>query len=336
MKAGLQQGCEIGRPSCLHIGVEAADGGGAVDVVGKGKLVARGAFLLGVTRPLESSHPLGLSAAVPVCGVTLFGILNVTTDSYSDGGRYLEPEAAIAHALEMVDAGADVIDVGAASSHPEAESVSADEEIRRLRPVLAELGRRGIPVSVDTWQPDVQRFALEQGAAWINDIRGFADPSMHGDLAASQAGLVVMHSVGGGTRATRESTEASDVWRWLLAFFDERVAQLEAAGVARQRLVLDPGMGLFLGSGPEPSVLVLRRLGEIRQRYGLPLLVSISRKSFLGKLTGHPVDKRGAASVAAELFAVERGATFLRTHDPRPIRDALAVSEGLRGIPARI
>lgn len=268
---------------------------------------------------------------MPVSGVTLFGILNVTTDSYSDGGRYLEPDAAIAHALELVDAGADVVDVGAASSHPEAEPVSAGEEIRRLRPVLAELARRGIPVSVDTWQPEVQRFALAEGARWINDIRGFPDVSVHRELADSDAGLVVMHSVAGGTRATRESTDAEAVYRGLLAFFDERVAQLEAAGIARRRIVLDPGMGLFLGSGAEPSLMVLRRLGEIRERYGLPLLVSISRKSFLGKLTGYPVDKRGAASVAAELFAVDRGASFLRTHDPRPIHDALAVTQALRG-----
>lgn len=268
---------------------------------------------------------------MPVSGVTLFGILNVTADSYSDGGRYLAPEAAIAHALELVEAGADAVDVGAASSHPEAEPVPVDEEIRRLRPVLAELGRRGIPVSVDSWQPQVQRFALEAGANWINDIRGFPDPAVHPALAASTAGLVVMHSVGGGTRATRQATDPAAVFRSALDFFDTRVAQLEAAGIARGRLVLDPGMGLFLGSGPEPSVLVLRRLGEFRDRYGLPVLVSVSRKSFLGKLTGRPVDKRGAASVAAELFAVERGATFLRTHDPRPIRDALAVLEALRG-----
>lgn len=268
---------------------------------------------------------------MPVSGVTILGILNVTRDSYSDGGRYLEPEAALAHALELVEGGADAIDVGAASSHPEAEPVPAGEEIRRLRPVLAELARRGIPASVDTWQPEVQRFALAQGVAWINDIRGFPDRSMHRELAASGAGVIVMHSVGGGMRATRESTDPSAVYRGILTFFDERVAQLEAAGVRRERMVLDPGMGLFLGSGAEPSLLVLRRLGEIRQRYALPVLVSVSRKSFLGKLTGLAVDRRGAASVAAELFAVERGATFLRTHDPRPIRDALAVSAALRG-----
>jgi len=283
---------------------------------------------------------MGLSAAMSVSGVTIFGILNVTRDSYSDGGRYLEPDAAVTHAVELVEAGADVVDVGAASSHPEAEPVTAAEEIRRLRPVLAQLAARGIAVSVDSWQPEVQRFALSEGAAagvrtntvqWINDIRGFPEPAMHRELAASTVGLVVMHSVGGGAKATRECTDAEAVYRGLLSFFDGRVAQLEAAGVARERIVLDPGMGLFLGSDPEPSLLVLRRLRELRERYGLPLLVSVSRKSFLGKLTGHPVDKRGAASVAAELFAVERGATFLRTHDPRPIRDALAVLEALRG-----
>jgi dihydropteroate synthase type 2 len=268
---------------------------------------------------------------MPIAGVTILGILNVTRDSYSDGGRYFEPEAAIAHALALVADGADGIDVGAASSHPDAEAVEAEEEIRRLAPVVAELVARGIAVSVDSWQPAVQRFALEAGAAWINDIRGFPDAAMSPELAAARAGLVVMHSVRGAAKATREATDAESVYRGLLAFFDARLAELEAAGIARERMVLDPGMGLFLGSDPEPSVLVLRRLDELRRRYRLPLLVSVSRKSFLGRIADSAPDRRGAASLAAELFAVERGAGFLRTHEPRPLRDALTVLEALRG-----
>lgn len=266
---------------------------------------------------------------MPVSGVTLLGILNVTKDSYSDGGRYMDPDAAVAHALELVEDGADGIDVGAASSHPDAAPVPVAEEIRRLAPVLAELVRRGIAVSVDSWQPEVQRFAVAAGATWINDIRGFPEAGMRRELAASAAQLVVMHSVRGASRATREATDAEEVYRGVLRFFDARLAELQGDGVARERLVLDPGMGLFLGAEPGPSVLVLQRLGELRDRYGLPLLVSVSRKSFLGALAGRPVERRGAASVAAELFAVERGASFLRTHEPRPIRDALATWEGL-------
>lgn len=269
---------------------------------------------------------------MPASGVTILGIVNVTRDSFSDGGRWLEPSAAIEHALALVEDGAHVIDLGAASSHPEAEAVGEDEEIRRLEPVLAALVARGVAVSVDTWQTGVQRWALAAGARWLNDIRGFADASFHPELAASDAGLVVMHSVSGGTRATRDATDADDVMRGLVAFFDARVAALEAAGIHRSRLVLDPGMGLFLGADPAPSVHVLRCLGDLRARWGLPLLVSVSRKSFVGRLAGGaPVGRRDAASLAAELFAVERGATFVRTHEPRLLRDALAVLGELRG-----
>ncbi|MFN2426630.1 MAG: dihydropteroate synthase [Candidatus Binatia bacterium] len=261
----------------------------------------------------------------------MFGIVNVTRDSFSDGGHFLEPDAASAHALALLDDGADVIDLGAASSHPEAELVPAEEEIRRLAPVLGALRKHGATVSVDSWQQDVQRFALAHGAAWLNDIRGFPEPAFHPELASSSARLVVMHSVGGGARATRDATDAEQVWRGVLAFFDERVAELEGAGIARERLVLDPGMGLFLGADPEPSVLVLRRLPDLRARYGLPVFISVSRKSLVGRLVGRAVGKRGAASLAAELYAVEQGATCVRTHEPRLLRDALTVLAALRG-----
>lgn len=268
---------------------------------------------------------------MPSAGVTIFGIVNVTRDSFSDGGRYLDSDAAVRHGLELVADGADVLDVGAASSHPEAEAVPAAEEIRRLTPVIDAFCEQGVAISVDSWQPEVQRFALARGVAWLNDIRGFPDPSVYPALAAGHAGLVVMHSVSGGGRATREPTDAETVYQGLLAFFETRIAELEAAGVARERLVLDPGMGLFLGAEPEPSVLVLRRLGQLRERFGLPLLVSVSRKSLVGRLAGRDVDRRDAASLAAELFAVEQGAALIRTHEPRLLRDALKVLEALRG-----
>ncbi len=274
---------------------------------------------------------------MPAASVTIFGIVNVTRDSFSDGGRYLDPSAAVEHALRLVEEGADVIDVGAASSHPEAESVSAQEEIRRLEPVLRALVERGIEVSVDSWQVEVQRFALGAGATVLNDIRGFAEPAFYDELAEASAKLVVMFSVSGGSRATRDTTDAATVFAGITAFFDERVSALVEAGVARDRIILDPGMGLFLGAAPEPSVMVLRRIGELRDRYGLGVLISVSRKSFVSRLAvgAHgsplPVGRREAASLAAELFAVERGATMIRTHEPRLLRDALVVSAALRG-----
>ena len=266
---------------------------------------------------------------MPTAGVTIFGILNVTRDSFSDGGRFLEPNAAIDHALELAREGADVVDIGAASSHPESEDVPADEEIRRLEPIIRRLVDGGVPVSVDTWQTPVQRFAIAAGASWINDIRGFADRTFHRELAASSVRLVVMHSIANGPRATRETTSAEKVFRGVLAFFDARIAELMAAGVAGDRIVLDPGMGLFLGADPEPSVVVLQRLGELRERYGLPLFISVSRKSLVGRLAGG-ARRRDAASLAAELYAVESGAAFIRTHEPRLLRDALTVHAALR------
>jgi dihydropteroate synthase type 2 len=294
-------------------------------------------------RAVASPGALRFRAAVPSAGVTIFGIVNLTRDSFSDGGRYLEPAAAIDRAVQLVEDGADVIDLGAASSHPEAESVSAEEEIRRLEPVIGDLVGRGIAVSVDSPLPAVQRFALAAGALYLNDIRGFPDAGFHHELAetawahresnsaASSPRFIVMHSVSGGSRATRPVTEADDVWRHLIEFFDERISTLETAGVPHHHLILDPGMGLFLGVDPEPSVNVLRRLGELRERYDLDVLVSVSRKSLVGRLAGRGVGARDAATLAAELFAVERGASFIRTHEPRLLRDALVVFEALRG-----
>jgi len=260
----------------------------------------------------------------------IVGILNVTEDSFSDGGRYLRPDAALAHAERLHAEGADWIELGPASSHPDAADVSPDEEIRRIAPLLDALAPRGLRLAVDSYQPDTQRFAAERGVGMLNDIRGFREPAKRSPwLRDSDCLLVVMHSVQG--RATREERDAAAVWRHLIGFFDERIGALEACGVHRARLILDPGMGFFLASSPEPSLEVLRRLPELAARYGLPLLVSVSRKSFLGAVTGRGVEERGAATLAAELAAADRGAAFLRTHDVAALRDALAVSAAIDG-----
>jgi len=263
-------------------------------------------------------------------GVTIFGVLNVTRDSFSDGGRWLEPTAAIDHAGEMLRDGADVIDAGAASSHPEAEPVTVAEEIRRLEPVLRALTGSGASVSVDSCQIEVQRYAIGAGASWLNDIRGFCEPGFYGELAACRARLILMHSITGAARATREHTEPAAVLASIDRFFDARVEALVSAGIDRGRLVLDPGMGLFLGADPEPSVAVLRDLPRLCSRYRLPVMISVSRKSVVGRLAGRDPGRREAASLAAELYAIERGATLIRTHEPRLLRDALAVLAALR------
>lgn len=255
----------------------------------------------------------------------LVGIVNVTRDSFSDGGRYLLPEAAIAHARELAAAGADVVELGPASSHPDAERVPPGEEIARLDRVVD--GLEGIPWGVDSFHPEAQRWALARGASYLNDIGGFARP--YGELADSSCRLVVMHSVQRTGPATRVVTDAGEIWGRIEAFFDRRIAALEGAGIGPERLVLDPGLGYFLGSTPEPSIAVLADLARLKERYGLPILVSPSRKSFLRAITGTDLGGIAAATLAAELSAADQGADYIRTHDPAGLRDALLVRDAL-------
>ncbi|HTP76412.1 MAG TPA: dihydropteroate synthase [Rhizomicrobium sp.] len=259
----------------------------------------------------------------------ILGILNITEDSFSDGAKYLEPAAAIAHGRELLADGADVLDLGAASSNPDSRGVPAPVEISRLEPVVAALA--GARLSVDTFSPEVQRWAMARGVAYINDIQGFPDASLYGELAASPARLIVMHSVQERGAATRVDVPPSEIMDRIARFFDHRLEALVRAGVARERIVLDPGMGFFLGINPETSLTVLRRLPELRARFGLPVLVSVSRKSFLRRLTGRDVHGSGAVSLAAELFAIRQGADYIRTHAPAALRDALKLEKALQG-----
>ena len=260
----------------------------------------------------------------------LVAILNITEDSFSDGGRYLDPAAAIAQARRLAAGGADIVELGAAASNIAAKPVSAEEEIRRLQPVIATLKGHGVPLSIDTFQIETQRFALAGSVDYLNDIQGFPDPAIYPDLAAARCRLVVMHAAQGRGRAQSLELAPEEVWRHIQDFFAERIPRLERAGIARERLILDPGMGLFLSSRPESSLRVLRGLEELKRIFGLPILVSVSRKSFLGRLTGHgdPAGL-GAATLAAELYAARHGADLIRTHDPAALRDALTVSDAL-------
>lgn len=256
----------------------------------------------------------------------IFGIVNITPDSFSDGGRYLAADAAIAHAKRLAAEGADVIDLGPASSNPDATPVPAEEEIRRLAPVVEALRAAGLVLSVDSFRPETQAFALSHGVAYLNDIRGFAEPVFYPSLAESDVKLILMHSIQRGGNADRREAPAGDIIKYICAFFAERIAALEAAGIARERLILDPGMGFFLGSRPETSFEVLSRFGEIEGRFGLPVFIAVSRKSFLRAVTGRAPGEAGAATLAAELLAAARGAGFIRTHEPAPLIDALAVA----------
>lgn len=258
----------------------------------------------------------------------ILGILNITEDSFSDGAKYLEPAAAIAHGCALVSDGADVLDLGAASSNPDSKGVPAEVEIARLTPVAAAL--KGVALSIDSFAPAVQRWAIAQGAAFINDIQGFPDASFYPELAASSVTLIVMHSVQERGAATRVDVPPGEIMDRLARFFELRIAALEDSGIVRGRIVLDPGMGFFLGTNPETSLTVLRRLPELKSRFGLPVLVSVSRKSFLRRLAGRDVQSAGAVSLAAELFAIRQGADYIRTHAPGALRDALLLEKALQ------
>ncbi len=255
----------------------------------------------------------------------ILGILNITSDSFSDGGKYLDPAAALAHGRELIADGALVLDIGPASSHPDSAPVSPQEEIRRLETVVPVLQSEGAVVSVDTFQTETQRWALARHVAYLNDIQGFADESFYPELAAASAKLIVMHSIQGRGPATRAAPPRGSMVDHVSRFFEARFRALEQAGVARDRLILDPGMGFFLGNQPQPSLEVLRGLGTLKQRFDVPLLVSVSRKSFLRKLAGAEVGGAAAATLAAELFAAAAGADMIRTHEPRQLADSLAV-----------
>jgi dihydropteroate synthase type 2 len=255
----------------------------------------------------------------------ILGILNITADSFSDGGKYLEPGAAIFHAQAMAQSGADIIDIGAASSHPDAQPVAPDVEIARLASVVPELKAKGLSLSIDSFATPVQRWALHQGVDYLNDIHGFADEALYPELVKSDTKLVVMHMVQQQGVAVRTDMPSGEIFDRVTGFFDARLKTLMDAGIARDRLILDPGMGQFLGTDAESSLILLRRLPDLRARYRLPLLVSVSRKGFLRKLVNRPAAEAGAASLAAELFAEAQGADYIRTHAPGALKDGLKV-----------
>jgi dihydropteroate synthase type 2 len=271
------------------------------------------------------------SPLVPAGRPSIVGVINITEDSFSDGGCYLAAEDALAHAWRLRAEGADVIELGPAASHPDAARVSAGDQRRRLAPVIEQLTAGNVPVSVDSFLPDIQRFASARGAAYLNDIRGFPDPGLYDELAAASCRLVVMHSVQRDGPATKVVTDPAAVWAGIDSFFAGRLAVLQAAGIRPERLIIDPGLGYFLGSNPEPSLVALAGIRHLKARFGLPVLVSPSRKSFLRTLTGRGIADSRPATLAAELHAAWQGVDYIRTHDVPALNDALTVLGAIAG-----
>jgi dihydropteroate synthase len=257
----------------------------------------------------------------------VMGVVNVTPDSFYDGGRHAEPAVAIAHARRLAAEGADLLDVGGESSRPGAAPVAAEAELARILPVLDGIADLDLPVSVDTTKPEVMRAALAHGAAMINDITALAAPGALETVAASDAGVCLMH-MQGSPRTMQADPVYADVTAEVRDFLAARAAACVTGGVARDRIVVDPGFGF--GKTVGHNLALLARLGEIAA-LGFPVLAGWSRKSSLGRITGRPAEERLAGSVAAALIAVQRGARIVRVHDVAATRDALAVLAAVEG-----
>jgi len=251
----------------------------------------------------------------------VMGIVNLTPDSFSGDGLVGDIERAIQHARAQFEAGSDILDIGAESSRPGAIATSEDEELRRLLPVLREISRWGIPVSVDTYKPGVMRAALEAGASMINDITGMARPGAIEVVADSDCAVCIMH-MQGEPGTMQQAPVYDDVVAEVRDFFVKQVANCRSAGIADERLVLDPGFGF--GKTLEHNLKLFRELGSLAIE-GLPLFIGVSRKTMLGAITGRPVDQRLPASIAAALVGAQKGAKILRVHDVAATRDALAI-----------
>ncbi|MBK7794267.1 MAG: dihydropteroate synthase [Betaproteobacteria bacterium] len=249
------------------------------------------------------------------------GVLNVTPNSFSDGGRYFNPARALDHARRMIDDGADLIDVGGESTRPGALPVDERDELGRVIPLVAALAADGVPVSVDTRKPAVMRAALAAGAAMVNDVCALEAPGAIEALAGSGAGVCLMH-MQGDPRTMQQAPRYGDVVGEVRAYLLARAAACEAAGIARNRIVLDPGFGF--GKTLAHNLALLAGLPALAAA-GYPVLAGLSRKSSLGEITGRAVDERLAASLAAALAAVARGVRLLRVHDVRETVDALKV-----------
>jgi dihydropteroate synthase len=275
--------------------------------------VAAPALVSPARRWLAGTHVFDLSRPL------IMGVLNVTPDSFSDGGRFFHPDEALARAGQMIEEGADIIDVGGESTRPGATEISWQEELRRVGPVVDAMAARGFPVSVDTSRPEVMQAVIDMGASIINDVRALQLPGALDAVASSKVGVCLMHMQG--APATMQAAPVYlNVLAEVSAFLRDRALACEAKCIERERIVIDPGFGF--GKTPGHNLRLLRQLSDIAGM-GWPVLAGLSRKSLLGHIVGRSVTDRQSASVTAALMAVERGASVVRVHDIAATRDAL-------------
>ncbi|MDP8567562.1 dihydropteroate synthase [Methylophilus aquaticus] len=258
----------------------------------------------------------------------VMGIVNVTPDSFSDGGKFARTDAAIAQAMQLIDEGASVLDIGGESTRPNATPVPEDEELLRVIPVIEALVARQIPVpiSIDTYKPGVMRAAIAAGASIVNDVRGLQEPGALEAVAGSDAGVCIMH-MQGTPQTMQENPHYEDVVAEVKAFLSQQRDACLAAGISQERIMLDPGFGF--GKTRIHNITLAKSLAELLA-LGCPLLVGLSRKSVLGQMTGHDVDARLHASVAAAVVSAMQGAHLLRVHDVKATVEALKVVAALK------
>jgi dihydropteroate synthase len=251
----------------------------------------------------------------------VMGIVNVTPDSFSDGGRHLQRDAALAYAHQLIAEGADILDIGGESTRPGAQPVSIQEELDRVLPIIEGLRGAPVPISIDTFKPVVMQAAIAAGAQMVNDIDALQDVAAMQAVAASNVAVCLMHKRGN-PQTMQEQPLYQNVVDEVGAFLCVRIAAAEAAGIQRERIVIDPGFGF--GKTLAHNLALLRELKKLTE-LGVPVLAGLSRKSMLGAITGQDVEHRVHASVAAALLAVQRGAKIVRVHDVRATCDALKV-----------
>ena len=257
----------------------------------------------------------------------VMGIVNVTPDSFSDGGQHLQRDAAIAHARQLIAEGADIIDIGGESTRPGAQPVSIQQELDRVLPIIEGLRGAPVPISIDTCKPQVMQAAIAAGVQMVNDINALQDAAAMHAVAAGNVAVCLMHKQGD-PQTMQMQPHYQDVVAEVCDFLRGRIAAAAASGIGRERIVIDPGFGF--GKTLEHNLALLRGLGKLAD-LGVPVLAGLSRKSMLGALTGQDVEHRVSASVAAALIAVQRGASIVRVHDVRATADALKVWNAVNG-----
>ncbi len=251
----------------------------------------------------------------------VMGIVNVTPDSFSDGGKFNRTDKAIAHAMQLVEEGADILDIGGESTRPGATPVPLEEELKRVLPVIEGLLQAGVPLSIDTYKPEVMRAAIDAGVDMVNDVRALQEAHALEVVARSQVGVCLMH-MQGLPQTMQLDPQYGDVVLEVTEFLSARLQLIEMAGISRDRILLDPGFGF--GKRTAHNLTLLNHLSSL-QSLGLPLLVGLSRKSVLGQVVGLNVDERLHASIAASVLSVIKGANIVRVHDVKPTVDALKV-----------